>query len=117
VRTRDMRPGSETPPSTALGDLPFSVNVSRSGRRRVVHLGGELDVASRHLVRQACAIGRRKAVVVEMADMTFMDCSGYGALVAARRTLQEQGGSLTLRNPAGQPAEFLTMLTLLEARN
>jgi anti-anti-sigma factor len=117
VRTRDTRTGIETTPSTGVGDVPFTVDVSRAGRRRVVHIGGELDIATRHLIRQACAAGRRKAVVVEMADMTFMDCSGYGALVAARHLLQEHGGSLTLRNPAGQPAEFLIMLTKLETRN
>jgi anti-anti-sigma factor len=117
VRTRDMGAGSLTTPGSSNGYRPFTVNVSRTGRRRVVHIGGELDVATRHLVRQACAAGWRKAVVVEMADMTFIDCSGYGALVAARRILQEHGGSLTLRNPAGQPAEFLSMLTLLEALN
>ena len=32
-----------------------------------------------------------------MADMTFMDCCGYGGLVAAREILQADGGSLTLR--------------------
>jgi anti-anti-sigma factor len=117
VRTRDTGARFETTPFGFADHVPLTVNVSRSGRRRVVHIGGELDVASRHLVRDACAAGRRKSVVVEMADMTFMDCSGYGALVAARRILQQHGGSLTLRNPAGQPAEFLTMLTRLEARN
>jgi anti-anti-sigma factor len=117
VRTGDVHARFGIQPSNQIDALPFTVSVSRAGWRRVVHIGGELDVASRHLVRQACALGRRKAVVVEMADMTFMDCSGYGALVAARRSLQEHGGSLTLRNPAGQPAEFLNMLTRLESRN
>jgi len=117
LRTRDMPLRSETTPSILVDDLPFTVNVSRAGRHHVVQMGGELDVATRHLVRQACSAGRRKVVVVEMADMTFMDCSGYGALVAARQALQEHGGSLTLCNPAGQPAELLTMMTRLEARN
>jgi anti-anti-sigma factor len=117
VRTRDLGAKAETEPSTTRDGLPFTVNVSRAGRRRVVQVGGELDIATRHLVRHACTAGRRKAVVVEMADMTFMDCSGYGALVAARTALQQHGGSLTLRNPAGQPAEFLITLTRLEACN
>lgn len=117
MRTRDMPPGFEISPAAPNDQVPFTVTVSGGRRHRVVRIGGELDIATRHLIRHACAAGRRKAVVVEMADMTFMDCSGYGALVAARRTLQQHGGSLTLRNPAGQPAEFLTMLTKLESLN
>jgi anti-anti-sigma factor len=114
VRTRDMRAMPEASPISLAEDLSFSVNVSRDGRSRVVQISGELDVATRNVVRRACLAGRRKAVVVEMADMTFMDCSGYGGLVAARRVLQAHGGSLTLRNQAGQPAELLNMIQRLE---
>ena len=113
MRTRDMRATPATITSTT-GDLPFSLSITRDGRYRVVEIGGELDVATRNLVRRACLAGRRKAVVVEMASTTFMDCCGYGGLVAARQTLQRSGGSLTLRNQAGQPAELLTMLAALE---
>jgi anti-anti-sigma regulatory factor len=49
-----------------------------------------------------------------MGEMTFMDCCGYGGLVAARTELQRHGGSLTLRNAAGQPAELLMMLSVLD---
>jgi anti-anti-sigma factor len=115
VRTRDMRAVPATGDSLA-SDLPFSLSISRDGGDRIVQVGGELDLATRNFVRRACLAGRRKTVVVEMAEMTFMDCSGYGGLVAARLTLQERGGSLTLRNQAGQPAELLNMLAALEMR-
>ena len=113
MRTRDMRAVPATIGSTAA-DLPFSLSICRDGGNRVVQIGGELDVATRNLVRRACLAGRRKTVVVEMSEMTFMDCSGYGGLVAARLALQVDGGSLTLRNQGGQPAELLTMLATLE---
>lgn len=120
MRTRDMR---AKPATTSVvfemileTDPHISVRVSRRDRHRVVRIGGELDVATRNRVRRAC-LGGRKEVVVEMAEMTFMDCSGYGALVAARRVLQAHGGSLTLQNQAGQPAELLAMLARHEARN
>ena len=116
MRTRDLRVMPATM-STALAGLPFTLNITRDGRNRVVQIGGELDIATRHLVRRACLSGRLKTVVVDMADTTFMDCSGYGGLVAARRMLQAHGGSLTLHNQAGQPAEFLRMLALLEGRS
>ena len=115
MRTREMRADAATMMRVAA-DLPFTLHVSRDRGRRVVQVGGELDLATRNLVRRACLAGRgrRKTVVVEMGEMTFMDCSGYGGLVAARRALQDEGGSLTLRNQAGQPAELLVMLAILE---
>ena len=116
MRTRDMRAMPATITSTAA-DMPFSLSISRDGRYRVVQIGGELDLATRNLARRACLAGRRKTVVVEMSDMTFMDCCGYGGLVAARLALQHDGGSLTLRNQAGQPAELLTLLAALEVSN
>ncbi len=65
---------------------------------------------TRHFVEQACVAGDAVAVVVEMAEVTFMDCSGYAGLVAARRVLQQHGGSLTLNHEVGQPARLLAML-------
>lgn len=112
MRTRVMR--AEPTPAEAL---PFTVNVSKQGSLRVVQISGELDVVSRNIVHRACLAGRRTAVVVDMSDMTFMDCCGYGGLVAARNDLQKHGGSLTLRNQARQPAELLTMIELLETRS
>jgi anti-anti-sigma factor len=117
VRTRDMRTKPAAIPSSGADDLLFTLSVSRRGTHRVVQVVGELDVGTRERVRQACVTGRRRVVVVEMADITFMDCCGYGALVAARGALQANGGSLTLRNQKGQPADLLTMLSLLEAPN
>jgi anti-anti-sigma factor len=117
VRTRDMRTEPAIFSSSTADEAPFTLNVGRRGAHRVVRIIGELDVASRDRVREACTDGRRKNVVVDMAETTFMDCRGYSALVAARRVLQAGGGSLTLRHQTGQPAHLLTILKLLEARN
>jgi anti-anti-sigma factor len=114
VRTRDMRIEPATTSSSGDADEPFTLRVSKRRGRRVVQIGGELDIATRHRARQACLEGRGHDVVVEMADVTFMDCCGYGGLVAARRALQADGGSLTLNHQTGQPAELLVMLGILE---
>ena len=125
MRTRDMRNDHATAPLNGKSSLngtapfngveylPFSLSVSTRGDRRVVQISGELDIVTRRSVRQAC-LGGLDNVEVEMADTTFMDCCGYGALVAARRALQEKGGSLTLCHQVGQPAELLTILAMLE---
>jgi anti-anti-sigma factor len=111
VRTRDMR--IEAVP-TSSEDAPFRLRVSKRGGHRIVAIIGELDVATRNKVHEACLGGRGSVVEVEMADMTFMDCCGYGGLIAARQILQDAGGSLTLNHQTGQPAELLVMIGLLE---
>ena len=113
MRTRDMRIEAAGTPSDS-DDLLFTLRVSKRRGRRVVQIGGELDIATCNRARRACLDGRAKDVVVDMADMTFMDCRGYGGLIAARQILQADGGSLTLNHQTGQPAEFLVMLSILE---
>lgn len=94
-----------------LASLPLlRVRVSIDGGQHVVNVSGELDADTRHVVEQACLAGDDAAVVVDMADLTFMDCCGYGGLIAARRALQERGGSLTVSNQAGQPARLMALL-------
>ncbi|MEP7202250.1 MAG: STAS domain-containing protein [Ilumatobacteraceae bacterium] len=114
MRTRDMRRDHAIHPLDGFEHLPFSLSVSRRSGHRVVRIGGELDMVTRSRVRRACVDGLDNVVEVEMEEMSFMDCCGYGALVAARLALQERGGSLTLRHQVGQPAELLAMLRLLE---
>ncbi|MEO7370381.1 MAG: STAS domain-containing protein, partial [Ilumatobacteraceae bacterium] len=93
-----------------------TLDFSRRGELRILTLVGELDIATRDRVRDACTSDGSTDLLVEMADITFMDCAGYGALVSARRSLQHGGHTLTLHNTSGQPADLLAMLTLLEAR-
>ena len=80
---------------SAAGSTGLDVSMI-DGENHVVNVSGELDVRTRQFVEQACLAGDDVAVVVEMAELTFMDCCGYAGLVAVRRVLQEHGGSLTL---------------------
>jgi anti-anti-sigma factor len=57
----------------------YGVSSTSAGGYRVVYVSGELDIAARDLVRRACLQGVDLAIVVDMTDVTFMDCSGYGA--------------------------------------
>lgn len=113
MRTRDL---CSQQPSPAADDQAFSIHISMEHGDRILYVSGELDVATRNVMSRACLENSDKSVVVEMAEMTFMDCCGYGGLVAARQVLVQHGGTLTLRNQAGQPAELLALLSSLEAR-
>ena len=56
-----------------------------------------------------------KAVAVDISAVTLMNCSGYGALVAARLALEQRGGSLSILNPTGQPANLLGLIAGIES--
>jgi anti-anti-sigma factor len=108
--------GSGTLTTVHLKDVGFAVRGTEGGGHRVVHVSGELDIAARDLARRACLEGIDLVVVVDMTDLTFIDCSGYGALMAARSILKDLGGSLTIRNQTGQPARLLSVVSVLQAR-
>jgi anti-anti-sigma factor len=100
---------------SAPGTPVLDVSVSIDGGNHVVNVSGELDVRTRQVVEQACLTGHDLTVVVEMSELTFMDCCGYAGLVAIRRALLERGGSLTLTNQVGQPARLLDLLDAAES--
>jgi anti-anti-sigma factor len=99
---------------SAPGVPVLDVSVSTVGADHVVSISGELDVRTRQLVEQACLAGH-DLVVVEMSELTFMDCCGYAGLVAIRRALLARGGSLTLTNQVGQPARLMALLDVTES--
>jgi anti-anti-sigma factor len=92
----------------------FSVSVSSADGCRVIHVAGELDLATRDVVHGACVVDDGHQVVVDLAEITFLDCSGYSGLIAARQELEDRGGSLVWRDPSGQPARFLALLSVVE---
>ena len=90
----------------------FSVRVRVDSRSHVVEMTGELDLEYRTAALHSCTMPDHVHVVVDLAHVTFMDCSGYGALVGARAILQGRGGSLSLIGPIGEP---LRLLSIIEA--
>ena len=99
-----------------VGTPGLIVAVSTDLRRRIVHLGGELDIATGLVAREACIVGDDLDVVVDLGDVTFMDSGGYHALVSARESLRQRGVTMTLRNLRGQPARIIALLAVLDAR-
>ena len=57
----------------------------------MVHVIGELDLDSRDAVDRACFAGNEFDVRIDMRELCFMDCSGYGGLVATRLALEAIG--------------------------
>ena len=60
-------------------DVGFTVASSTDGSCRVVRFAGELDdLLTCHVANRACLEGDRIAVMVDLAETTFMECCGYG---------------------------------------
>ena len=84
------------------------------GGRFVVHLKGELDAsAGPHLLDLLVRSGGAPTCV-DMSQLTFMDCAGYGALAAACAQLPESAGNLRLRGSGGQPHVLLLLIDGLQ---
>src|SRR5262245_615959 len=83
----------------------FSVRVEfPDPGRAVVAVAGELDLATAPAVESALfdasPTGTRH-VVVDLTDVTFMDCRALAGLLAANDRLVRCGGELRVRNAAG----------------
>ena len=82
--------------------------------RCVIFAGGELDLATRDQLFVALTKVDHQTVVVDLADITFMDCCGYGALVAARHVVEGGGRTLTISGQTGQPARLFELIATVE---
>lgn len=97
------------------------VAVSREGAAVIVRLRGELDLASagtletrlRDLI-EPLRPAPVDLVVVDAADLEFMDLAGVRVLLRARAVLAARGGSLVLRCPSRAVERLLDVLALLE---
>ena len=96
------------------GRSAFTVAISALDGRRVIHVSGELDLSTRDVVHGACVVDDGHDVTVDLRAITFLDCSGYSGLVAARRELESRGGSLFVTEPLGQPARLLAILSMTD---
>jgi anti-anti-sigma factor len=90
------------------------LNAFSTAETYVIRVAGELDLANRNQLLSASTIGRHPAMVIDLGGVTFMDCSGYGSLVASRRMVEGEGRSLTVRGQTGQPARLLQLIADVE---
>lgn len=87
-----------------------SIDVHRVGAVPVVRVGGDLDIATVAQLRTQLldlADERPPAVVVDLSEVTFLDSTGIGVLIGARRRLLRLGSDLLLASPS--PAADLTL--------
>jgi anti-anti-sigma factor len=84
-----------------MTEVPRSLAVSTEyhGRQAVLRLDGELDVASRHVLRQelnAILEQDPQTLEVDLSGLWFADCSSLSVLASAQMSLAERGHRLII---------------------
>jgi anti-sigma B factor antagonist len=94
-------------------DQALEIRTLETGERTVIDIGGEIDVHTcselESAVREAYGAGAT-GVVLDVADVAFIDSSGLRSLIALQREAGERGGSLELRS-ASRPVVRLLEVT------
>jgi anti-anti-sigma factor len=78
---------------------PLTITVEDRDDVCVVHADGEVDIATTHLLSRALEAGLaggRPTVVVDLRQVSFVDCTGIGLLTAARCRARDQGTRLRI---------------------
>ncbi len=88
----------------------LTVTTSQVDSSGILALAGEIDLSTSHLLVDAidAAIeAGATTVVLDFGEVTFVNSTGLGAMVAATKRLRQLGGDLVLRHFRGIPASAL----------
>ncbi|WP_454050451.1 STAS domain-containing protein [Cellulomonas sp. Marseille-Q8402] len=99
-------------PATPAG----GIGVTAERGRTVVRLWGEVDAALRAeaSLSMAEALASTAPVVVDTADVTFIDSSGLAFILQLHLAATETGQALTLRDPDREVLSKLEMLGIAD---
>jgi len=91
-------------------DQNFSTEVAQLDGATIIHVHGEIDLATCERLRDAIEpyLGPQQSIVLDLSGVEFMDSSSLHVLEHARGTLTADGGSLILRNPSQAARLLLT---------
>jgi anti-sigma B factor antagonist len=87
----------------------FETRTTTEAGRAVVALAGECDLAVRDELAAALQAAVRDAhvVVVDLAELRFLDSSGVHGLITAHHAARDKGGHLYVVNSGGSVATVL----------
>ncbi len=96
----------------AITALECSVE-SRTDGRIVLHVRGDIDIATCDQLRDTIEphLGPRRALVINLSAVEFMDSSGLHVLERARTVLVADRGSLVLQRPSTAVRRLLVAAT------
>ena len=95
-------------------DRSFTTRAESSGDSVVVHVEGDIDVATSDRLSDDMAelVDTGPNLILDLTDVPFMDTVGISALLAARNALVDHGGSFAVRNPSSSVRRALDVTGL-----
>jgi anti-sigma B factor antagonist len=102
-----------------VNQVPDTFHVSSYPREghAVVDVQGDIDLQSAPLLRQAlldCAEQGDQRVILNLAEVAFLDSTGLSAIIAGLRAMESRQGSLMLAGIAPQVQRLLDLTHLSE---
>ena len=97
---------------------PFNVQISPSGQLAMVSLTGEFDIASAPELRQVLEGARGqggRTLVLDFAQVRFLDSTCLGVLVGANKRVRADGGRMIAVNVTGIPLKVMAITGLAGA--
>jgi anti-anti-sigma factor len=94
---------------------PFHLQTTHDGTVSTVRVVGELDALSAPELREcfiSCAHDGQDRVLVELAELDFIDSSGIEALLIGHQRLRAQGGQFLLKEPPPRLSAILEITGL-----
>jgi anti-anti-sigma factor len=97
-----------------MGSIDLSSHVSPG--YVVVALRGELDVSGAGGIERALAgaAAPGSRVIVDLAELTFIDCRCVAVLASAWKQARQAGGDLLLASPRGLVLRILSLTGLID---
>ncbi|MFP3915274.1 MAG: STAS domain-containing protein [Actinomycetota bacterium] len=93
----------------------YAIEQGSLGASRLVTVSGEIDLASAATLEEALAKEPSETVIADLSEVGFIDSTGLRSLLAARDTIESEGGRLLLVFEEG-PVERILQLTRLHDR-
>ena len=95
----------------------LETTVERAGEHPVLRVAGEVDLANADAL--AAAVGRALGdaagmLVVDLADLTYIDSAGLAALHRSTRQVEDRGGGVVLVVPDASPCAHTFAVAALD---
>ena len=84
------------------------LSVAHEQGSTVLYAAGEIDITTAPQLREV--LDHWGGVVVDLADVTFLESQGVAVLIAAQKRFAEHGGDLRLRKPQGSVRRALQLV-------
>ncbi len=110
--TQPLATDGPEPAQPCADDALLTVTVTPKGKSARLHLEGQLDVATVTTLRTCLdqLDPAFRTVLVDLGEVSFIDSTGLGAFVAARRSFEMSSRALLFCNPS-ERSRFIFELT------